>query len=343
MVLGTAVAAWMFAAVGAPDLTVEWDAPSECPTRDEAREQILRGLSDGVTGRVVVRARVRQIAEDWTLRVEIEGPQGVGHRVLRARTCEEATAVAAVVVAIAVDPAAESLSDPSDEVEEPVAVKSQSTIESATESEVATEPARIEPERIEVAEPEPDPPPPRELAVALEVRGGVAMGSIGPIAGHIGGTAALQGRWWEVYAGARRRTASRIDADGLTAGGRFAVTAAQLGAGPRIDLGALEIPIRAGVELGRIRAEGYGDIEATTAFRLWAAAVLSAGVAWSPREIVALGLGIDGVVPLLRPGFTIGDIEVLTVGRFAFRAWLGVALRFSLTKSGSAGKRQASS
>lgn len=337
--MGTAVAAWMFAAVGAPDLTVEWDAPSECPTQEEAREQILRGLSDGVTGRVVVRAHVDQIAEDWTLRVEIEGPQGVGRRVLRARTCEEATAVAAVVVAIAVDPAAESLSDPSDEIPEPVAVES----ESAIESEVATEPVRIEPERVEAPEAERDPPPPRELALALEVRGGAAMGSIGPIAGHVGGTAALQGRWWEVYAGARHRTAIRIDADGLTAGGRFAVTAAQLGAGPRIDLGALEIPIRAGVELGRIRAEGYGDIEATTAFRLWTAAVLSAGVAWSPREIVALGLGIDGVVPLLRPGFTIGEIEVLTVSRFAFRAWLGVALRFSLTKSNSAGKRQASS
>ena len=169
------------------------------------------------------------------------------------------------------------------------------------------------------------------------------MGSVGPLAGHIGGTAALQGRWWEVYAGARHRTAIRIDADGLAAGGRFAVTAAQLGAGPRIDLGRLEIPIRAGVELGRIRAQGYGDIEAATAFRLWTAAVLSVGVAWSPREVVALGLGVDGVVPLLRPGFTINDRDVLIVGPFAFRAWLGVAVRFSLTKSGSAGKRQASS
>ena len=337
--MGTAVAAWMFAAVGAPDLTVEWDAPSECPTPDEAREQILRGLQEDVAGPLVVRARVRQIAEDWTLHVEIEGPQGNGRRLLRAQTCEEATAAAAVVGAIAAEPSADSPSDPSADVPEPV------ESESAVESDVATEPAVVEPERIEVAEPrQPDPRrPPRELALALEVRGGAAMGSVGPLAGHIGGTAALQGRWWEVYAGARHRTAIRIDADGLAAGGRFAVTAAQLGAGPRIDLGRLEIPIRAGVELGRIRAQGYGDIEAATAFRLWTAAVLSVGVAWSPREVVALGLGVDGVVPLLRPGFTINDRDVLIVGPFAFRAWLGVAVRFSLTKSGSAGKRQASS
>lgn len=339
MVLGTAVAALMFAAVGAPDLTVEWDAPTECPTQEQAREQILRGLEEDVAGPLVVRVRVRQIAEDWTLHVDIEGPRGEGQRVLRARTCEEATAAAAVVVAIAVDPAAQSLSDPSVEIPEPVGIESESVVESV----VAVEPVRVEPARVEEVEPEPEAPRPRELVLALEVRGGAAMGSVGPIAGHIGGTAALQGRWWEVYAGARHRTAIRIEADGLAAGGRFAVTAAQLGAGPRIDLGTLEIPIRAGVELGRIRAEGYGAIEATTAFRLWTAAVLSAGVAWSPREIVALGLGVDGVVPLLRPGFTIGELEVLTVGRFAFRAWLGVALRFSLTKTVSAGKRQASS
>ena len=337
MVLGTAVAALVFAAVGAPDLTVEWDAPAECPTHDEAREQILRRLDEDVTGPLVVRARVRQIAEDWTLHVEFEGPQGEGRRVLRARTCEEATAAAAVILAIAVEPE-EPPSEPIQEIPEPV------ESESVVESEVTTERAVVEPERIEVMEPDqPDPPPPRELALALEVRGGAAMGGVGPIAGHIGGTAALQGRWWEVYAGARYRTAIRIEADRIAAGGRFAVAAAQLGAGPRIDLGNLEIPIRAGVELGRIRAEGYGDIEATRAFRLWTAAVLSAGVAWSPREIVALGLGVDGVVPLLRPGFTIGEIDVLTVGPFAFRAWLGVALRFSLTKPGSAGKRQASS
>ncbi len=62
----------------------------------------------------------------------------------------------------------------------------------------------------------------------------------------------------------------------------------------------------------------------------------SAGVGWaprlaSPRASLALQLGLDGVVPLLRPEFTLDDaVEVLTVGPFAIRAWLGVLGRFSL-------------
>ena len=343
----TALAAWMFAGTTAPDLTLEWDAPAECPTEDEARQQIARGLDEDAGGPLSVRARVRQIAEDWTVEVEIDGPQGQGQRVLHARTCAEATAAAAVVVAIAVDPKA--VEQPAAEVPEPAPDEptpvTTSESDTAPESLPGPELEVMEPERIDVApsDQEDDQRPPRALALALELRGGAAIGAVGPIAGHVGGTVGLQGEWWQVDAGARYRTPTEVDADGIDAGGRFAVLAAQLGAGPRIDLGKLEIPIRAGLELGRVRAEGYGDIDAATAVRLWTAAVLSAGAAWSPRDVIALGVGVDGVVPLLRPGFTIGDIDVLTVGSVALRAWIGVALRFSLTKRTSAGNRQASS
>lgn len=336
-----------------PGVEVIWEAPASCPDAPTARAEILARVADGPAARELrATARVRAL-DDGTFEVEVELRRegDVATRTLRAASCNEALTATAVVVAIAVDPSLEPVADdgtpvetlvpppPSDASGEVPAVSvvedeeeaASSTRERGAAGEAGEAPAPSE-RRSEAAA------SPRELGLSLGVRGGLDFGALPSPAGHVAGAVGIFGRRFVVQAGAlhRIRTQTTVELP-QPVGGRFRLTAASLSAGPRLRWGAFELPLAAGLELGAIWARGIGaGVEPIPVRRTWLAAVASAGVGWaprlaSPRASFALHLGLDGVVPLLRPEFTLDDaVDVLTVGTFAIRAWLGVLVRFSL-------------
>jgi len=324
-----------------PGIEVIWDAPASCPDAATARAEILARVADRPAARELeATARVRPLDDGaWQVEVLFRSDEGTTTRTLRAASCREALTATAVVVAIAVDPSLEPPpgEDPPTLVPPPPVSEPDPVPPTATEPSpsVAADGAGDAPSPV-VREPAIR----RELGVSASVRGGLDLGALPSPAGHVAAAVGLFGRGFEVQVGAlhRIRTDSSVSTLPRPAGGRFRLTAVQLRAGPRLRWGAFELPLAAGLELGAIWARGIGDVEPIAVRRAWAAAIASAGVGWAPRTGLprtsfALQLGLDGVVPLLRPTFTLDDeveVEVLTVGPFAVRAWLGVVGRFSL-------------
>lgn len=334
---------------GGTEVEVRWEAPASCPDAETARAEIMTRIADRPAARELeATARVRALDDGgWQVDVELRTNAGTATRMLRAASCEEALTATAVVVAIAVDP---SLVPPP--VEGPTATVplpptdavspavSPSLVEraeagAATSTEVDVDrgegPASANAEVVATR-------PALELAIAA--RGGVDFGALPSPAGHVAAAVGVLGPRWVVQAGALHRIRTETPAPlPRPAGGRFRLTAAQLLAGPRLQWGALVLPLAAGLELGAIWARGTGEVEPIAVRRPWVAALVSAGLGWAPREAFALHVGVDGVVPLLRPTFTLGNaVEVLTVGPFAVRAWMGVMGRFSVRESRRGGK-----
>lgn len=344
---------------------VQWNAPAGCPGAAQARQTVQARVGDAVGGRRIrARVDVQSRNDTWWVAIDLDSDEGpIGARSLSAPTCEDALTATAVVIAIAVDPSAASSSPsptpipgesgstpglvpepiPSDRaVPAPGSEPDPRTVE----RESSTDPTRTEnldsPDPRSLASRADDgaphrsashASPPAELGLSLGVRGGIEIGPLASTAAaHIAGVAGLWGPRWHTYAGALHRTRVEVDAAlPQDAGGRFRVTAGQAGVGPRLAWGSFELPLSAGLELGALWARGVGAVEPITVRRLWLAVAARAGVGWQLTNALALQLGIDGVVPLLRPPFTLGDgVEVLTVGPFAFRAWLGIDVRFPL-------------
>jgi hypothetical protein len=336
---------------GAPGIDVIWDAPSSCPDPATARAEILARVAErSPRSDVRATARVRELEDGaWQVEVELRTERGTAMRTLQAASCPEALTATAVVVAIAVaeaeptevvptppepsllpEPPPEPAERP--EVEEPL---------HDTQIAAAGGPAAAAEDPIDVpASSKTAASLRRELALSLGARGGLDYGALPSPAAHLAANAGLLGRGWLVQAGVVHRIRTETSASlSSPAGGRFRMTAAELVAGPRLAFGAFELPVWAGVELGTIWARGIGEVEPITVRRLWAAGVASVGAGWAPREAFAIHLGVEGVVPLARPEFTLGDtVEVLTVGPIAVRAWVGVRARFSLIKTSRGGK-----
>lgn len=328
-----------------PSLEVSWDAPASCPDAATARAVILARVADRPAAHELeATARVHALDDGtWEVEVVLRRDDGTATRTLRAASCDEALTATAVVVAIAVDPSLEAESTeaestevvPSPDLVPPPPTRPRPSAEPTLAPAPAVEPAASEASPSASTTPRTSDPTAkrRPLDLAIVARGGLDVGALPSPAGHVAAALGLRGRRFEIQAGALHRFRTETSVAGLSppAGGRFRLTAAQLRAGPRLSWGAFELPLAAGLELGAIGARGTGAVDPIPVRRSWIAAVASAGVGWAPRATFAVQLGIDGVVPLLRPTFMLDDdVEVLTVGPIAARAWVGVSGRFTL-------------
>lgn len=336
-----------------PGIDVTWDAPASCPDAATARAEILARVADRPAAHgLEATIRVRALDDgSWQVEIRLRDDEATATRTLRAASCREALTATAVVVAIAVDPSREpptAAEAPSIVPPPPASASSPAPPPAGEPSTAGVEPspsASPEGERPAAAGaahvPSPavhEPAARRERGVSTSVRGGLELGALPSPAGHVAAAVGLFGRRVEVQAGVLHRVRTSVSVSALPrpAGGRFRLTAAELRAGPRLRWGAFELPLAGGIELGAIWARGIGAVEPITVRRAWVAATASVGVGWAPqtrwpRAALALRLGLDGVIPLLRPTFMLGDdVEVLTVGPLAARAWLGAVGRFSL-------------
>lgn len=88
-------------------------------------------------------------------------------------------------------------------------------------------------------------------------------------------------------------------------GGAVGLGALALDAGPRFELGPVEVPLVAGFEVGLFVAEGENTASSETKFPVWLSTYLGAGLAVPWGKHFAAGLRVEGLVALLRPSFAV--------------------------------------
>jgi hypothetical protein len=314
-----------------------WSAPPECPDAAHVREEIeyyaARGLEK--TGAVLSSAdgSIVELPEGgYRLLLRMEVPQGTAvERTLQDESCEVLAETAALMIAATIDPSATSRPPPMREVRAP-----------PPEPEPDPPPSPPPPSPPPMAKP-PTPPVqrcdvgrsrlrerPADLrpCVGLDAHVGVQFGILPKIVGTgVGGDVSLSWSRLRLLLGASHwfRRPARVD-DGR--GGDLQLTHGTLGACARLGRAKVEVPLCGGAELGAMYGRGVG-VDAPRSERvLWAAVWAGPRIAWLPVRRLALGAGVDLVIPLARYRFDIDGIGVVhRVGPVGGRIRVGLGVR----------------
>lgn len=287
----------------------------------------------------------------WVLKLQVRTAEGHEERELHASTCASLAEAAGLLIAIAADPSADTQA--LDEVDADVADAGPGS--TPADAEVPRPPdgaAEIDrastpepPAPVDVATPrarrpatEPTSEPAAPVRVAPRVRGlvrvdgaaqllrvlpRIASGAVGGAVGLLVPHARIEARGR--YAFAQRATyPSRPEIGGeiglwtISANGCWAPHA-----------GPVEIPVCAGVELGRMRARSFGVTDDGVGRSLWVAVPVDAAVVWAPIPWLALRVGPEVAVVLRRPRFHVRDLdELFRAAPAAVRLIGGIEARF---------------
>ncbi len=311
---------------------ITWDAPAGCGSESAVRAGIRRYLADSpnadAPGPIV--ARVRPIED--RLELVVTFADGGGERRLVVDTCDSAVRAAAFVVAITIDP--QRMGDES-AINDAAPVVA--TTEAPTDATATTIEAVVSPRATATPTVAPPPPPPPRRAFA--VRGLVHAGAaahVGILPSPTAGFLAAAGLVWpraRIQVGYVRWFPSRVRLAGRpSVGADLSVHAATAAAGPIFRFGAIELPLRAGVELGQLRAAGFGTDRDRIDHGTWLALTLGTGLHWVPKALrghAALVLQLDGAAAPLRPRIVVDEgLPVARLGAFAFRGALLLEGRF---------------
>jgi hypothetical protein len=301
-----------FVVAQAPELAVVWEAPWGCPDADALRRAIALRLArppgDGeieVAGQVVRHAAAPRYR--LTLRLRVGGDSQV--RTLAAERCASLVDASALLVALAVADAEREAALV------PVAVDAVEEVESSEGGVPVEVPVEVPGPRAAIVAAAVDEPEVVAPLVATRSRGpgGVVRLSGGPEYGAVPGVTGAVGLAVGVLWRRARlelqglylapRTARRFDSSA-----RVSVLAGSVHGCYRAGRGAWELPLCGGVELGgqRARVEGPGARPATG---LWAAALVTAGVAWHVHARVSVALALQGAAHLTLPQYELGAAE----------------------------------
>lgn len=307
--------------------TLTWHSVPGCPDAATVRggvETLLGTPLDAprpgaVDARGVVRATENRA---WVLELTIATATGSRTRLYSAPTCGELADLAAVLIAVAIDPTVDAdlpVLDPrrADVVEAPTFPESTPVVKTAPAPAPVTDvPAPAE--------------PPRKVRGAVRVAAGVSVGPLpDPAPGvHLGAGVVGRGFRAELIGGYWFAREARLTDEPGAGGDVRAWAIGVRGCGvPRFKI--VELPACGAVELGAMRAEGVGVEDVTAERLLWAAARAGIGLWVVPIPHFGVGLDADLVVPLTRPGFEIDGLgEVHRAAPVGFFGLFGLEARF---------------
>lgn len=313
-------------------VSLRWEAPPGCPEVSAVRRALAGYLGQEpareVGAGVQAVARVTAGEDGYRLSLRTETASGVTTRETTAEDCVVLVDATALIVAIAVDPT--TVLGRGDEPAEP---KPPPTPRTEPPPGLTPEPTP-EPEVPEVRPfggGEPPPVDPRRVRFGLRVGGGIDGGVFpGPAGGLRLVGAVLGARWRAELSGDYwfpRTAIAEAGIGGRISGGLGGVRGCGV---PGIDRVGLEFPVCGGLEAGLLRGDPVGDrVDAPeTSRQPWLAADASAALVWVPRRFLALFVQAELVVPIIRAGFAVGDVEVHRAGSIAGRGLLGLEARF---------------
>jgi hypothetical protein len=305
-----------------PAYELRWSAPSSCPGRSEVVDRIEE-LSEGGSEphvHVTADATVEHAHDRWSLSLRISTTSGSRVRTVETDDCDELATLAALSIAIAIDPGLTAATPEAAAVPAPA----------AAEPEAPPPPALpVQPEPVQ---PEPEPEPPsstdtrrRALRASAMARVGLSTGMLPSVvpAVHVGG-----GLWWKLL-GARISVVHRLPL-------RFADGRAELWtlagdvrgcAVPRTR--TVSFPLCAGVEVGMIAGRSFRVSAPGRGRAPWLA--LHAGGGLVARVSRRIGITVDAglVIPVIRASFEIEGIgELHRVGAIGLDANVGVEVIF---------------
>ncbi len=306
---------------GPLDVTLAWDAPDGCMSRDEAQATLGRLLVGSIAHealdaevKITVDPRGKYRAR---LRTHLRGVRG--ERTLSAASCRLVASAATLVLALTLDPTL-SVEPPRDEPDPPPS---------------APLPAPAPSER---APPEPPAPAPAAatraptpVAVTIGASGLLDVGLLpSPAPGGEARVAVAIG-WATFVAGGALFASQSASRDGSPSkGGRFTLLAASLrGCAGAPVTPALRANACVGVEVDRIHGEGFGVTSPNAVSKVWLAPRAGAELTWRPVWRFAITAGGDAVAPLDRPTFALENVgAVHRPSPLGFRAALGLAIAF---------------
>lgn len=311
--------AWLAAGAARPSepIELEWSAPDGCPTRQDvlSRAAALLGQT-GSEQRIIARGRIRAAEGEFELELETVTSDGTGRRRLRAGQCGELAQPAALLLALAVDPAV--------------------TAPEPAPSEPTSEPTPIAPAPAPAAPPTPAAPGPRPVDEAREsgLAARLALGLAGDvgalpapapgIAGSLG--AALGPTTLEARLTVLLEQRAEI---GGGRGGAFALASAGLSACHDVATTPVVLAPCLGVEAGRLSGAGFGVREPGSGSALWVAGLAGLRGVQTLANGLGVWVGAELVIPVLRPEFVLENVGVVhRPARAGGRAAIGAEVRF---------------
>jgi hypothetical protein len=324
--------------IGAAGLDLRWTAPPSCPSATEVRDAIERlgPAADAGVGEFVVDATIRPIDAGFELELVVVVDGDRSERRLQAADCGDLARATALVAATMFDPLA---------IAHRVALLEQAELASAVAVPDPAPDPMLDPVLDPVPGPAPTAPsddrgaPPRtdprrrpRPAASLRVEGLAGVAALPRLDAGLSLAAGVALRRLRVEVGAihlfaQTREHPRVPDVALRARATAAVVRAC--AVPRV--GDWEFPVCGGGEVGVMSAQGQGAAvtDAVRVRRPWAAALVEAHAAWRVTPRFAVWIGVQGLVALARPRFTVAALEpFVRTPAGGGRAKLGVEVRF---------------
>jgi hypothetical protein len=328
------------AQAGSHPIAIDWIAPDGCPRAEQLRAEIHRLLGGepppDSERRVAAQAVVTRAGERWRLTLRIEAEGSTGERSLESGDCETLAQATALVVALAFDP--ERVAAQSDD-----AVPEQPTPEGDGERAPEDPPPVPVPQRTPPRGSDAPPDAPRNTSLdatstgsserEVEITLGVALagdtGALSSPAAGGGPTFGIVYHWLRIEAsGVGWLPQAAASETRASAGGDFTFLSAALDGSVLLLLEPVEIGPYAGLEIGRMHAEGFGVDRPGEGSIVWAAARVGVGAAWSFTPLMALRLQLGAVVPFDRPRWILDNVGLIhRPGPVTGRLSLGLELR----------------
>jgi len=299
------------AVAGPPAPAIEWSAPPGCPGRVEILEQAARLVGrpalDELPSEVSIRGHIHREPSGFMLRMELESPTGVTHKRVSAEGCAVLGSVAALMVAVTLDPVGTTVTLPSEgstPPREPIPSPVPEALPAPTRAP-APRPARQP-----IAAPAPSPREPSFVEGMLRASGGVGRGLVPGLDGMVslGGGVRTRRLRAELVAFHVLSQAARYP-DRPTVGANVAAWGGSLRAGPAFERGAFEVSTRAGVSVAALVANGFGVLDPNGAASAWIALCFVPGLRWQPGPRWAVGVDVEGEVALRRPAFSLDALS----------------------------------
>ena len=283
---------WLGSANGAAasELVLEWNAPPECPDRDELESRVNRLVGNAVTTNLAATTEVKRIAGTYRAHVRITSAAGFGERELENTRCELLADSVALVVALSAGTSAESTNGGASEPELAVSASAHASA---------------------ALGPLPD--------VALGVGGAVALE----------GFSSLQLELRGGYYVPQTSTFDERAIDGGLLGARFRLLTFGARGCRFWRFGALELAPCVGAELYHVEASGFGGAVERDGGSTWWGPAAGLLARLRLTKAFAIRAAADGVVPLSRRRFVFADLGPLhRASALALHVLVGPEVRF---------------
>jgi hypothetical protein len=320
---------------------LRWSAPAQvCPVADAVLDDALAvlGAAPPAGTDVTADAEVVRDPDGLVLTLELRSADGTGTRTVRAQQCAQLARIAALVIALSIDPSAVNRIPPELPVDAP-AIEVPPVDETLVDAPAIDEPAEPPAPEIAVRREPTSPPiatrprrPPLHASVAIAAGVGAFALPRATAAFELG--LALAGRAWRVELGAGYWAPSvRDSAVNPAIGGRFQLAVAQARGCWVPRLGTVELPLCALAIVGGMLGRGTGELDVRKAASPWAAFGGGPTVMWRPRVQggrIALLVRVEGVGAATQPAFATSASGVLWKARNgALQAFGGIEVRFA--------------